>query len=166
MFPRVDAERVVLYDNFLSSIFLGRFLATIAEISFALQISSFNWIIVSQIVLAQMFCWISVITRNPFYHIIEESLWTLSAIIFLLLQNTFLASFFTFCYIMYMSIIDIPMYIKKYYAFNEKSFGLVDGLEDCVLTRNHISDWKFWRQEAMWMTPYFTLAVWTTQWIY
>jgi hypothetical protein len=38
LFPRVDLERLVLVDSSLSSIFLGRCAATIAEICFGLQL--------------------------------------------------------------------------------------------------------------------------------
>jgi hypothetical protein len=166
VFPRVDAERVVLYDNFLSSIFLGRTLATIAEVSFAFQVSCYNPIIVSQIILAQIFCWISVIKKDPFYHIIEESLWASAALSFLWEGQTALSSFFILCYISYMILVDIPMYMGKYKAFNVKRLGFFAGLGDCVSTRTLVSDWRFWKREAMWMTPYFTLGVWATQWIY
>lgn len=36
--PRVDLERLVLVNSFLSSIFLGRVAATVAEICFAIQL--------------------------------------------------------------------------------------------------------------------------------
>ena len=166
VFPRVDAERVVLYDNFLSSIFLGRFLATIAEISFALQISCYNWNIVSQIILAQIFCWISVITKNPFYHIIEESLWALAGLVFVTYQTSFSSIFFILCYVSYMIFVDIPMYIHKYKAYKDKPLNFTTGIKDCVLTRVSMNDWSFWKWEAMWMTPYFTLGVWASQWIF
>jgi hypothetical protein len=166
VFPRVDAERVVLYDNFLSSIFLGRTLATIAEVSFAIQVSSYNPVIVSQIILAQFFCWISVIKKDPFYHIIEESLWASAALSFLWEGQTVLSSFFILCYISYMILVDIPMYMGKYKAFNVKPLGFFAGLGDCVSSRTLVGDWRFWKREAMWMTPYFTLGVWATQWIY
>ena len=39
--PRIDLERYCLWDTFASSIFLGRFFATIAEVSFATQIALF-----------------------------------------------------------------------------------------------------------------------------
>ena len=41
LFPRVDLERVCLWDTWLSTIMLGRTLATIAELCFALQCALF-----------------------------------------------------------------------------------------------------------------------------
>ena len=97
-FPKIDLERYVLWDNCLSSIFLGRSAATVAEISFAAQIALFLqfvlehtnggmgdvpstfvrcviWICVPVLSLAQCFCWYSVLTLNHLGHAIEDSLW-------------------------------------------------------------------------------------------
>src|ERR1700752_4212708 len=41
LFPRVDLERVCLWDSWLSTILLGRTAATIAELCFALQCGLF-----------------------------------------------------------------------------------------------------------------------------
>ena len=85
--PRIDLERYCLWDTFASSIFLGRFFATIAEISFATQIALFLYqlgqvhdipmacklavVLVPLIVIAQGFCWCGVVTLNYGYHAIE-----------------------------------------------------------------------------------------------
>ena len=85
--PRIDLERYCLWDTFASSIFLGRFFATIAEISFATQIALFLYqlgqvhdipmacklavVLVPLIVIAQGFCWCGVVTLNHGYHAIE-----------------------------------------------------------------------------------------------
>jgi hypothetical protein len=155
-FPRVDAERVVLFDTCLSSIFLGRLLATFAEISFAIVVSQYNYILITNIILAQMFCWTSVITQNPFYHIIEESLWAVSSLYFIFYKQ----NFFAFLYLLYMIKIDIPMYVQKYRSHKEKSLSVIEGLYDSIFTRYENTDWNFWRKEAFWMTPYFTFGVW------
>jgi hypothetical protein len=91
--PRIDLERYCLWDTKLSSIFLGRLAATIAEISFALQVSLLlrelgeihhhGWSVrlsqylVCAIVVAQGFCWAGVTTLNHVYHAIEETIWAL-----------------------------------------------------------------------------------------
>src|SRR5262249_20121200 len=41
LFPRVDVERMCVWDTWLSAIFLGRTAATIAELCFALQCALF-----------------------------------------------------------------------------------------------------------------------------
>jgi hypothetical protein len=91
--PRIDLERYCLWDTPLSSIFLGRLSATIAEICFACQISLLlhelgtlhhhAWsvhlspFLVLAIVIAQIFCWFGVTTLNHVYHAIEETIWAM-----------------------------------------------------------------------------------------
>ncbi|HYP70113.1 MAG TPA: hypothetical protein VEP93_04470, partial [Variovorax sp.] len=91
MFPRVDLERLVVVDTRLSSIFLGRAAATVAEICFALQlgllvhqlgvhagmpwVQSAAWAVPVFMVVAQGFCWHSVLTLNHITQAVESSLW-------------------------------------------------------------------------------------------
>jgi hypothetical protein len=95
--PRVDLERQCLWNSPLSSIFVGRSVATVAEICFAVQcallISKLSmltgyasllvvgWSIVPLVLLAQLCCWYAVISLNHLGHAIEEILW--SALAFL-----------------------------------------------------------------------------------
>ena len=111
--PRLDVERVCMYEHWLSYITIGRSVATIAEISFAYQLSCVlsdlagslhavkkNYTtkddlillyierIISKIqfwmlVVANGFCWSSVISTNQIYHAVEESLWMSSAVLLL-----------------------------------------------------------------------------------
>ncbi len=93
-FPKADVQRFVLWDHFLSSIFLGRTLSTIAELCFVAQwalllrevsvvISSRRafWIsaaIFPMIVIAECASWYAVITTNFMGNVVEESIWTLT----------------------------------------------------------------------------------------
>jgi len=95
--PRVDLERQCLWNSPLSSIFVGRSVATVAELCFAgqcaLLISKLSaltgnaslqvvgWSIVPLVLLAQLCCWYAVISLNHLGHAIEEILW--SALAFL-----------------------------------------------------------------------------------
>lgn len=95
--PRVDLERQCLWNSPLSSIFVGRSVATVAELCFAgqcaLLISKLSaltgnatlhvigWSIMPLILLAQVCCWYAVISLNHLGHAIEEILW--SALAFL-----------------------------------------------------------------------------------
>jgi hypothetical protein len=90
--PRVDLERQCLWNSPLSSIFVGRSVATVAELCFAgqcaLLISKLSaltgngwlqvvgWSIVPLILVAQLFCWYAVISLNHLGHAIEEILWS------------------------------------------------------------------------------------------
>lgn len=89
--PRVDLERQCLWDSPLSSIFVGRSVATVAELCFAGQCALLvaklaaltgnpvlhvvAWLIVPLIVVAQVCCWFAVISLNHLGHAIEETLW-------------------------------------------------------------------------------------------
>ena len=89
--PRVDLERLVVVDTHLSSIFLGRAAATVAEIFFALQlgllvhqlgvhagmpsVQKAAWAVPMFMVVAQGFCWHSVLTLNHITQAVESLLW-------------------------------------------------------------------------------------------
>src|SRR5262249_12025794 len=90
LFPRVDLERVCLWDTWLSAILLGRTAATVAELCFAAQCAVFvhrlsqiagmpllaaeAHAVVPLVVLAEVLCWYSVLSLNHIGHAIEESL--------------------------------------------------------------------------------------------
>ena len=103
--PRVDAERLCFWDlgdiQIIHSPFIGRFCATFAEIAFSYQITRLWYTIVtnysdkyfytaqicwSLCCVAQILCWIGVITTNHIFHAFETSLWGLSSL--LLAVNT------------------------------------------------------------------------------
>lgn len=102
VFPRIDVERICFFDSFISSTLVGRSLATIGEISFAIQITlylltisknlginKYNislYLFPIMIVIAQGFCWTGVITKKQINHCIEESIWMLS-VAFLLIPT-------------------------------------------------------------------------------
>src|SRR5215831_365134 len=93
LFPRVDLERVCLWDTWLSAILIGRTAATIAELCFALQCALFVQrlsevtglafpgagarLFVPLVVLAELVCWYAVLSLNHIGHAIEESIWAL-----------------------------------------------------------------------------------------
>jgi hypothetical protein len=93
--PRVDLERQCFWNSPLSSILVGRSVATVAELCFAgqcaLLISKLSaltgnawlqvvgWSIVPLILLAQLCCWYAVISLNHLGHAIEEILWSVLA---------------------------------------------------------------------------------------
>ena len=93
--PRVDLERQCLWNSPLSSIFVGRSVATVAELAFAGQcalligklsaltgnapLHVIGWSIVPLIFLAQLCCWHAVISLNHLGHAIEEILWSVLA---------------------------------------------------------------------------------------
>jgi hypothetical protein len=91
--PRVDLERMCLWDSPLSSVILGRTVATVAELCFAWQcalllfklsaltgssvIGMIGLAVLPIIVMAELACWFAVATLNNIGHAVEELLWAL-----------------------------------------------------------------------------------------
>lgn len=92
--PRADVQRICLFDTWLSSVLVGRSVATVAEICFVAQwaiilhqlgtitgsdtVLNVAWIIVPLILIAECFSWYAVLTTNFFYNAIENSLWAVA----------------------------------------------------------------------------------------
>jgi hypothetical protein len=141
--PRVDLERYCMVDSPLSSMFVGRTAATIAEVCFAAQVAlclhqvgklaGLEWVmmasyaVVPLLALAQCFCWYSVATLNHLGHAIEQSLWTstmlgvgvcLVASSSRLTGNTQLfvlaGAVLSFGFVIFMTLVDVPMYIRRW----------------------------------------------------
>src|ERR1700688_1808767 len=92
--PRADVQRICLFDTWLSSVMVGRPIATVAELFFAAQCEIMLYTlgrvansdtakniakaIVPIIVVAEMFSWSAVITTNFLGNVLENSLWTIT----------------------------------------------------------------------------------------
>lgn len=133
-------------------------------------------LLVPIVVIAELFCWSAVLTANYLPHAIENSSWTLAAalgvVAFIALwpradmaERRFLAAAIA-CgigYVAFMVIVDVPMYLSRWQAdlaAGREPQRLLEGvhaaLQRCVVQH----DWAAWRQDAVWMTLYFTAAVW------
>ena len=91
--PRVDLERMCLWDVPLSSIVVGRTVATVAELCFTWQcmlllfklsalsgsstISEIGLVVLPIIIVAELACWFAVATLNHIWHAVEELLWSI-----------------------------------------------------------------------------------------
>jgi hypothetical protein len=89
--PRADVQRICLFDTWLSSVVVGRSVATVAEVCFAAQWAMIlhqlgtmtgadttlnaAWIIVPLILVAECFSWHAVLTTNYLGNAIENSIW-------------------------------------------------------------------------------------------
>src|SRR6478736_3464039 len=78
--PRADVQRICLFDTWLSSVLVGRSVATIAEVCFVAQwaiilhqlgtltesetVLTVAWVIVPLIIVAECFSWYAVLTTN------------------------------------------------------------------------------------------------------
>lgn len=189
-YPRIDLERYCLFDTPLSSVALGRACATVAEICFSAQcallihdlgilldssaIIFISYIIVPIIVFAQLSCWYAALTLNHFWHGIEEFAWVIMVFlaagcfytgfvtldgVYKVLMGIGLLSCLGSAYIMLF--LDIPMYLSRTKSKSDtRHLRFEEGINDALTRRVQTSDWKVWKQEAMWITPYFTFGVW------
>ena len=192
LFPRVDLERVCLWDSWLSAIVLGRTLATVAEVCFAVQCALFvqrlsevaglpllalgAQAFVPLAVVAQTVCWIAVLSLNHAFHAVEEVLWS---VIFLILSAaTGAAAVFVDgpvrLWLVAVAVayaggavltlaVDVRMYLRRWRTYAACArLPLAAGLRDSGSRRLPQFAWAVWREEAPWMTVYFSVGVWTS----
>ena len=92
--PRADVQRICLFDTWLSSVAVGRSVATVAEVCFAAQWAlilhqlgtmtgadttlNAAWVIVPLILIAECFSWHAVLTTNYLGNAIENSIWAVA----------------------------------------------------------------------------------------
>jgi hypothetical protein len=92
--PRADVQRICLFDTWLSSVVVGRSVATVAEICFAAQWAiilyrlgtitgadttvNAAWMIVPLILIAECFSWYAVLTKHYLGNAIENSIWAVA----------------------------------------------------------------------------------------
>src|SRR3954452_11231327 len=143
LLPRADVQRICLFDTWLSSIVVGRLVATIAEVCFAMQwaivlrqlgqltrsgtVLRIAHLVVPFIVTAEICSWYAVITTSYFGNTIENSIW---AITFLLIAAALVRLMTDFhgamrwaigatvagiaCYLAFLVTIDVPMYFARW----------------------------------------------------
>ena len=191
LFPRVDLERVCLWDTWLSAVFLGRTLATIAEVCFALQCALFLQrladitgmplldtaarVLIPLVIVAEVACWYSVLSLNHIGHAIEESLWALLMLI--LAAGCGAAAVATQGPLRWMLVagaaiytvggtltlaFDVRMYLRRWREWTAERLDLATGLRDSHVRRKPTFAWDVWREEVPWMTLYFSIGVWTS----
>jgi hypothetical protein len=179
--PMIDVPRYCLLDTAISRIFVGRSVATVAELAFVVQWALLMYeagavraalALVAMIAAAEILSWLAVLTRNDLFHAAENALWTVAAA----LAAAFLASRWSYehalgrqvilvaivcaaIYVAFMVAYVVPMYLRRWApgsAYLSLGEGLRQVLERCTIDH----DWAHWRQDAAWLTPYFTAAVW------
>jgi hypothetical protein len=143
--PRADVQRICLFDTWLSSVLVGRSVATVAEVCFVIQwaivlralsestksdaLRKVAFAIVPLIVLAECCSWYAVISTSYLGSAVENSLW---AVTFLLIAGVLLRLLHEFrgavrfaigsavvgiaAYIAFLMIIDVPMYFTRWQA--------------------------------------------------
>lgn len=192
LLPMIDVPRYCLHETWVSRIFLGRTVATVAELSFAAQ-----WVLLLQelganrdgqralvagtavavmIVSAEVFSWLAVLTRNNLFHALENSLWTGAAVAAIAgawalwprlddAGKRFVAAAIGCggAYVAFMATVDVPMYVGRWlHDIQAGTAGrsLLEGLRELIALCEVVRDWAAWREDAVWLTLYFTAAVW------
>jgi hypothetical protein len=143
--PRADVQRICLFDTWLSSVAVGRSVATVAEVCFAAQWAmillqlgmmsgaetavSAAWVIVPLILIAECFSWYAVVTTNYLYNAVENSIWAVAFFIagigICRLLPEFEGSVRVILagtvvgiavYLAFLMTVDVPMYLKRWRA--------------------------------------------------
>ena len=143
IFTKADVQKICLFDTWFSSVFLGRSVATIAELAFVAQwaivirylakhtndkkIIKISQFIVPLIFIAECFSWFAVITTNYLGNMIEESLWTVTYSLIMIaliklwpkFKGAFqyalgISIFCNFTYILFMIFVDVHMYFTRW----------------------------------------------------
>jgi hypothetical protein len=150
--PRADIQRICLFDTWLSSVLVGRSVATIAEVCFAIQwaivlrqlarlvksdaVQNISNGIVPLILVAEACSWYAVITTSYLGNTIENSIWMVTffliAVALFRLLHEFrgviqgaigVAIMGIASYLTFLVMIDVPMYFDRWQA------DLVNGKE-------------------------------------
>jgi hypothetical protein len=143
--PRADVQRICLFDTWLSSVTVGRSVATVAEVCFVVQWAiilhqlgtmtgagttlNAAWVIVPLIVIAECFSWHAVLTRNYLGNAIENSIWAVSFFIIGIGLCRLLPEFDGRVgavlviaivgiagYLAFLATVDVPMYLARWRA--------------------------------------------------
>ena len=141
--PRADVQRICLFDHWLSSVMVGRTVATVAEVCFAAQRAiilhqlgtmtgaettvNIAWTIVPLIVIAECFSWYAVLTTHYLCNAIENSIW---AVVFFLVgialcrllpefhgpvRWAFIVAIVGIAaFLAFLMTIDVPMYLNRW----------------------------------------------------
>jgi hypothetical protein len=143
--PRADVQRIGLVDSWMSSVLVGRSVATVAELCFVAQWALLlhhcardagarrwevvSWLLVPLIAVAETCSWYAVLTTSYAGNAIEESIWAVTASLvvvgFLALwprcrasSRPFLAAGLVLglAYVVFMATVDVPMYVSRWLA--------------------------------------------------
>src|SRR5215468_782125 len=143
--PRADVQRICLFDTWLSSVLVGRSVATVAELCFAAQwtiiLSQLGgiagadttlnaaWAVVPLILVAECFSWYAVLTRNYLGNAVENSIWAIAFVMVAIALCRLLPEFQGLVrwalivaiggiafYLAFLVTIDVPKYLSRWQA--------------------------------------------------
>lgn len=143
--PRADVQRICLFDTTLSSILVGRSVATVAELCFVIQwaivlralgkladsdtAKTVAWLIVPLIMVAEWCSWYAVVTTDYLGNVFENSLWTATFLLIALALTRLAPRFRGLAkaaiattlfgiagYVVFMVTVDVPLYLSRWHA--------------------------------------------------
>lgn len=143
--PRADVQRICLFDTWLSSVVVGRSVATVAEVCFAAQwaivlrhlargagsdlVRTLANAVVPLILVAECCSWYAVITTSYLGNTVENSIWAATfliiAVALVRLLNEYrgvvqLGIGFAIAgitaYLAFLVVVDVPMYFERWQA--------------------------------------------------
>lgn len=145
------------------------------------SVLSVSKLIVPMIFIAECFSWYACTTGNFFGTTIEESLWAAAAALTMLgfirgrkhyhgVQKHFLTAGIVtaFLYVVYMVTVDVPAYVNNWLAdeANGKVYvSISEGLREVATVWRQTYAEADWQYEFVWMTLYFSVAVWISIYI-
>jgi len=192
--PVFDVPRLCLFNTWLSSVIVGRSVATVAELCFVIQWALMlressratgstvgkiaSMALVPLIAIAETCSWYSVLTTSNIGHVFEESLWGVAVTLLVAGMATawprctparrpLLALWCAggLAYVAYMFLVDVPMYWSRWIAdeaigrhYISVAQGVLDVSTRWVTSRR----WEDWKSEMLWMSLYFSAAVWVS----
>ncbi len=145
LLPRADVQRICLFDTWLSSVVVGRTVATVAEVCFAAQWAillhqlgqmtgsgttlNAAWVVVPLILVAECFSWYAVLTTHYLGNAIENSIWAVAFGVVAIGLGRLVPEFdgairavlvvaivgIAF-YLAFLMTIDVPMYLSRWRA--------------------------------------------------
>jgi uncharacterized protein (DUF1330 family) len=190
--PVFDGPRICLFNSWLSSVVVGRSVATCAELCFVAQWAVMlretsratdsvlgkiaSLAVVPLIAVAEACSWYSVLTTSNLRHVAEESIWGLSAallvtsmvVIWPRCAAAFRPVLLACCvagaaYVAFMFLVDVPMYWSRWVADGTSGrhyMSIAQGARDVAVRRLVSYRWEDWKSEVVWMSLYFSVAVW------
>ena len=176
LLPRADVQRICLFDTWLSSVMVGRTVATVAEVCFAIQWAiilhrlgtmtgadttvNAALIIVPLILIAEAFSWYAVLTKKYWANALENSLWAVAFFIVGLGLFRLLPEFdgavrimlvITIVgiagYLAFLATVDVPMYLKRWRAELAAGFKPLHPLDGL---RDVSKRWVVTREHSEW----------------
>jgi hypothetical protein len=191
-FPVYDIPRIGVVDSWLSSVMVGRTVATAAELCFVAQWALMlreisraagsvlgtitSAALVPLIAIAETCSWYSVLTTSNIGHVAEESIWGLSVALLVASLATILPRstaarrplLLACCvagsiYVAYMFLVDVPMYWSRWIADEVSGrhyMSIAQGAHDASVRWVVSHRWQDWKNEVVWMSLYFSVAVW------